>query len=215
MSTPHDCNSKGALPLSEVVWKRPSCLSWTWGRRAQLAARWVFEKKKHWWCRALQPFSVSTAPPNALILMEHRLHFSLPGSGHPKHGGRWQFYCACVGHSSSSCGSASGIVWWREQWEKSWELQRAEGAQVPQQGASAAPEEPMLGQVLEQDMPWRKCSLWAGSILVQVCPEGLWLMESPHWTLGKVCRERSEMTKLFIPKIPLHCSEELGMKEWS
>lgn len=59
------------------------------------------EDKEHsfqphgWWRRRntdgteiFNLFSVSTAPPNALTLMEHLLHLSLPGSGHPKHGGR-------------------------------------------------------------------------------------------------------------------------------
>lgn len=51
-------NSKGALPLREVVWKSLSCLPRRQGRQgAQLPARWVLKQKKHWWHSGLQVLS--------------------------------------------------------------------------------------------------------------------------------------------------------------
>lgn len=201
------------------------------------------EDKEHsfqphgWWRRRntdgteiFNLFSVSTAPPNALTLMEHLLHLSLPGSGHPKHGGRRHSFTVPVLDTDSftSCGSALGTAWWGELWERQpWEPQGIEGLQVPQQGASAAPGEPMLGQISTLQLCRSPC--WSricpeGSaaygqdpLLEQVCPKGLHLTESPHWTLGKVCRGRLERNfygPAATPPIPLHCSDKLGMKEW-
>lgn len=206
MSTPHECNSEGSLPLSEVVWKRLSCLSWRHRRQGwQLPDRWMFKKKKRWWHRGLQHFfsfkstsqcfdsdglifSISLCLGQGILNIEGGGSFAVPVLDY------WLWQCLrdslVRGAVRKQLSQPQSVIC---SLCSPWKAHAGAGVYI------AAVQVPMLGQ----DMPWRKCSLWAGPILEQVCPDGLQLMESPHWTLGKVCRERSERTNLSIPKIPL------------
>lgn len=149
------------------------------------------EDKEHsfqpdgWWRRRntdgteiFNLFSVSTAPPNTLTLMEHLLHLSLPGSGHPKHGGRQHSFTVPMLDTVS----LAVAVPWGQPGEGNCERdspespQGIERLQVPQQGASAAPGEPMLGQVSTLQLCRSPC--WS-----RICPEGSEAYgQDPFWS---------------------------------